>query len=73
MPKMEAIRLRISSEVRPPGSAVTLVMLPVLLVMLPALLVMLPVAASAEEETAKVKRDAQRIDLKRVMSNSPND
>ena len=42
-----------------------LVMLPGALVMLPLRLVMFP--ASAEEEIAKVKSDAQRIDLKRFI------
>ena len=42
-----------------------------LLWMLPERLWMLP--PNAEEETATVKSDAQRIDLKRVMSISPDD
>jgi hypothetical protein len=42
-----------------------LVMLPGALVMLPERLVMFP--ANAEEEIAKVKSDAQRIDLKRFI------
>ena len=49
------------------------VMLPEMLdglpVMLPDLPVMFP--AKAEEEMAKVKRDVQRIDLKRFIFNSP--
>lgn len=49
------------------------VMLPEMLeglpVMLPDLPVMFP--AKAEEEMAKVKREVQRIDLKRFIFNSP--
>ena len=44
-------------------------------VLLLVILLDLPVIspANAEEERAKVKRDAQRTDLMRVMSNSPVD
>jgi hypothetical protein len=55
---------------------VRVVMLPVRVVMLPSRVVMLPVRvvmlpANAAEDIAKVKSEAQRIDLKRLIFVSP--
>lgn len=66
-PEISPGRVEVTPE-RPEISPEMLVVLPL---MSPFLPLMSP--ANAEEETAKVKRDAQRIDLKRVMSNSPGD